>query len=256
MKNTDFFYINKLSRLHNNKNIFFCKTDYILEDFKTISQKDNEVILITGNSDYAITDSVVDMAPKNIKTWYCQNAISNHSIIYPIPLGMENKEECYRSGHGIGYFDRVRKKETIINNLPNIIPSKFIYANFNKQTNLIYRGQIQKYIKNINYIDWHESNLDLDIFFSTLIQYKMILCPIGNGIDTHRLWETLYCNRVPITIKMGKYKIYELYKKLPIIVLDNIEQLADRTLIEKLYSIAILKKYDHLTASYWTRAIK
>lgn len=37
--------------------------------------------------------------------------------------------------------------------------------------------------------------------------YKMILCPRGNGLDTHRLWETLYRGSVPIAedIPLNRY---------------------------------------------------
>lgn len=85
----------------------------------------------------------------------------------------------------------------------------------------------------------------------------MVLCPIGNGVDTHRLWETLYCNRVPITIKIGNFKIYDLYKKLPIIILDSLEEILDKQHIITLYKKTINKNYDYslLDYSYWKEKI-
>jgi len=257
MKNIDFFYVNKLSKLHNEKTIFFCKMDYplIYNDFNTISKLNNNVILITGNSDYGITDDIVNIAPKNIERWYCQNALSNNSIIYPIPIGMENKEECYRSGHGVGYMHRVTEKENIISNLEEITPYKFIYANFNIETNREYRTKIRDYISNIDYIDWQEPNLTLSEFFNTIKQYRMVLCPIGNGIDTHRLWETLYCNKIPITIKVGDYKIYKLYEQLPIIILNDIDELKNYNLLNTKYNEAIKLSNKILFNSYWQNLI-
>lgn len=260
MNNNNFFYINKLSNLHNGKNIFFCKTDYISKDFQTISELNNKIILISGNSDYAITDDLVNIAPKNIVKWYCQNALSNNPIICPIPIGMENKEECSRSGHGCGYYERVTEKENIINSLTRttiLIPNKFIYANFDIKTNQAYRTKIKNCIQNIEHIDWEEPNLTLQQFFNTIIQYKMVLCPIGNGVDTHRLWEVLYCNRIPITIMNGNFKIYELYKQLPIIILDKMEDLLNYNLIEHKYNTIISTKYnlDILDSSYWKEKI-
>lgn len=253
----DFFYINKLSTLHDGKNIIFCKRDYILNEFQTISKLNNKVILITGNSDYPVTDELVNLAPKNIIKWYCQNALSNNPTINPIPIGMANKEDSYRHNHGIGYFDMENEKENIISSiLDTIKPNKFMYANFSINTNINYRASVQKYIQNINYIDWQEPNLDFKTFFNTLVQYKMVLCPIGNGIDTHRLWETLYCNRIPITIKIGSYKIYELYEKLPIILLDKLEQLNDKNLIEQLYAEALAKQKKEINYLYWKTKIE
>jgi len=255
MKNIDFFYINKLSRLHNSKTIFFCKTDYIINDFQTILELNNDVILITGNSDYSITDELVNIAPKNIKRWYCQNALSNNSIIYPIPIGMENKKECDRPGHGVGYTLRVTEKENIISNLEEITSSKFIYANFKIDTNRAYRANIKNYILNIDHIDWQEPSLSLKEFFEKIQQYKMVLCPIGNGIDTHRLWEVLYCNRIPITIKIGDYKIYKLYEQLPIIILNHIDELKDYDLLNIKYNEAIKLSNKMLLNSYWQNLI-
>ena len=86
----------------------------------------------------------------------------------------------------------------------------------------------------------------------------MVLCPIGNGVDTHRLWETLYCNRVPITIQIGDYKIYELYKQLPIILLQDIKQLLDKNFLIEEYDKCLSKKWDRslLNAQTWISNIK
>lgn len=250
---TDYLYINNFSKLHNNKNIFFCKTDYILHDFKTISKLDNNVILITGNSDYAITDELVDVAPKNIKAWYAQNAISNSDIIFPLPIGLENKFISERTGHGVAYTERAIEKEIQLNLNNKINPNKFIYANFNTSTNPQYRLPIKQHCINYNYIDWSEPILKITKFLEILQEYKMVLCPAGNGIDTHRLWEVLYSNRIPITFRIGEYKIYKLYEKLPIILLNSLDELSNLDFLEKEYYRCKTKKFNKLLLnnSYW-----
>lgn len=217
--------INKFSELHDAKNIIFCKTDYILNEFNYINNLDNEVILITGNSDYPITDDLVNIAPKNIKKWFAQNCLSSNKIMEPIPIGIENKNESFRPGHGIGYYDRVDEKEKLLSRNLIFQPSKKYYSNFNVNTNPAYRTNIKNICENSNHIDWEESNLSLSEFFDKILEYEAIICPIGNGIDTHRLWEVLYSNRIPITIRVDNFKIYDLYEKLPIVILDNEKQL-------------------------------
>jgi len=245
--------LNKFSELHDGEKIIFCKTDFLSNEFNYISKINRDVILITGNSDYAITDDIVSVAPKNIKKWYAQNALTNSDLVTPIPMGIENKLESIRYGHGIGYFERVQEKENLLNNIKNKEPKKFIYSNFNINTN--YRERI-KY-KNISiecdYIDWEESNLSLHDFFNKILDYKMILCPIGNGVDTHRLWEVLYSNRIPITVKVNDYGIYKLYEKLPIIILDRIEDLLNYELIQKKYQKVMSNNYnlDIIDYVYW-----
>jgi hypothetical protein len=245
-KNSKYIEINKLSRLHNGSSIFFCKTDYLLSEFENIKRQNNNVILITGNSDYAITDQILALAPKNIKKWYAQNAISNSPILEPLPIGLENKLPSAREGHGIGYFDRATLKESLLEkvNLNNKEPTKLVYANFNINTNHNYRNPIKAICQNVSFIDWEEPGLSLNSFFDKVLEYKMILCPAGNGLDTHRLWEVIYCNRIPVTFKVGNYKLYELYNKLPIILLENNKDLMNHSLVEKKYAECINKKYD------------
>jgi hypothetical protein len=259
MKNIDRIEINKFSHLHDEKNIFFCKTDYILEDFQKIEKINNSVILITGNSDYAITDEIVSLAPKNIFAWYAQNAVSKAKILHPLPIGLENKLPSVRQGHGIGYFERASEKENLLNqNNSSYLGNKFIYANFNLNTNYDYRSIIKKYCIQSSFIDWQESNLSLSDFFNTIRDYKMVVCPAGNGIDTHRLWEVLYSNRIPITIVAGDFKIYELYKKLPIILLNNIDQLLDNNFIIQEYNRCLSQTWDKslLDTNSWIKIIQ
>jgi hypothetical protein len=252
----NFFQLNKLSYLHNGYNIFFCKTNYLVEDFKIINKLKNNVILITGNSDYPIVDHMIEIAPKNIKKWYAINCLANSKILEPIPLGLENKEFSFRKNHGVGHTQSARLKEQFLNRKLNINSDKFIYANFRTWTNPTHRTLCKQTCKNIKHIDLEENELPLEIFFNRMLEYKMVFCPIGNGIDTHRLWEVLYSNRIPIIIKMGDFKIYELYKKLPIIILDKIEDLANKDLIEDKLLNLNYNNLNMLDISYWINDIE
>ena len=254
----NYFEINKLSFLHKKKNILFCKTDFLSAEFDTIEKLDHDVILITGNSDYSITDELVSIAPKNITKWYAQNALSLSPILHPIPIGLENKFISYRDGHGVYYYDRASIKEKLLNsNLSINDANKLIYANFNIYTNYGYRSEVKYFCESSNFIHWEEPSLSLEIFFQKMSEYKMVVCPAGNGVDTHRLWEVLYMNRIPITIKVGNYNIYSLYEKLPIIILDSIDELLNYNLIMQKYDECINKKWDNrlLDVEFWKTQI-
>jgi len=258
MNNIDFIELNKLASLHNNDTIFFCKTVYVLDDFKFISSLDNDVILITGNSDYPITDSLICKAPSNIKKWFAQNAVSDTSLLESLPIGLENKIEFCRNGHGVGYPERMTIKEKLLSrDTSSIRPHKNIYANFNVSTNPSYRLNTKNICLQNSDIDWEDYSLTLEQWFDTLLEYKMVVCPIGNGLDTHRLWEVLYSNRIPITIKTGNFKLYELYKNLPVIVLNNLDDLRDTSLIMSYYEQIQSHQYDTkiLSADYWKSKI-
>lgn len=253
----DTIQINKLSKLHNGNTIIFCKTDYIFDEFENIKNIPNNVVLITGNSDYPIDDYRFSHKPENVIKWFGQNVLVNDDSLIPLPIGLENKLESFRIGHGVGYFDRVSEKETLLARPITSIPTKKYYANFNVSTNYQHRLKIKNICIESSHINWEESNLTLNEFFNKILDYEAIICPAGNGIDTHRLWETLYSNRIPIIIKIGDYKIYELYKKLPILILDDENQLYDENFLDNNIKKIKQTKYDMslLDMSYWYEKI-
>jgi len=256
MNRTEIIELNKFAELHDSKQVIFCKTDFLGKEFEYIKSLSNKVILITGNSDYGITDQIVSQMPNNISYWYAQNCLTKYEKVFPLPIGIENRYECSRSGHGIGYPDRAEIKEQLLSRNLDIIPDKLIYANFAIHTNPSYRSLVRDICLEKEFIDFENANLQLDSFFNKILEYKMIVCPAGNGVDTHRLWEVLYSNRIPITIKTGNYKIYELYQKLPIIVLDELEQLKNKDLILKEYSKQLEKNNNkEILYSYWKNDI-
>jgi hypothetical protein len=214
-------------------------------------------VLISGNSDYPITQDYFRFLPQNLDFWFAENSLFNDPRLIPIPLGLECEKVSVRSGHGVGYPERAKEKERLLKRDIQKEPTKKTYSNFNINTNLSYRSMIKNICVNAHHIDWQEPNLSLQEFFDIILDYQMVICPAGNGVDTHRLWEVLYSGRIPITIKTGEYKIYELYEKFPIIVLDSPEDLYNLSLIEEKYNRVINTNYnqDFLDCDYWIKEI-
>ena len=52
------------------------------------------------------------------------------------------------------------------------------------------------------------------------MEHKFILCPEGNGIDTHRFWETLCLGRIPVVLHNP---VNDYFSSLPVVVLDKWE---------------------------------
>ena len=68
-----------------------------------------------------------------------------------------------------------------------------------------------------------------------LSKYRYILCPPGNGIDTHRFWEALIAGSIPVALKSLNYKNFD---NLNAIFLNNFENIS----LEKLNNIKKAKK--------------
>jgi hypothetical protein len=257
MNPIDFIEINKLSYLHNNSNTLFCKTDYIFEAFRYIQNINQDIVFITGNSDYCITDHIVNMAPKNIKIWFCQNRLSDHPLLKSIPLGLENTLECKIEGHGL-VWPHAREKPDIISKSPKTEPSKLIYANFSINTNPAHRSLVQQICQQTKHITWTEpSSNNYKKFISDILQHKAVVCPQGNGPgDNHRIYETLYLKRVPITFNPIQYKY--LHRLFPVLLLENEKDLYSQDLlpeIDKLF-IEVQKNNCFLSINTWLDLIK
>tara|TARA_R110000751_G_scaffold44605_8_gene101958 strand:- start:1007 stop:1783 length:777 start_codon:yes stop_codon:yes gene_type:complete len=250
------FSANSFSKLHNGKTIIFCKTDYIVEELKIISDIKEDVTLITANSDYSIDENIVDLAPPNITRWFAQNA--NSSRIIGIPLGMENNAECKRDGHGV-VWDWAEGKIQKIKQAGDPEPSKNVYANFSIQTNPQERFTVYEKIKDLEYVtndvifNYQENlNRDYSNYVEKILEHKMSICPAGNGADCHRVWEVLYLNRVPI---VKKSTIMNHFKDLPIIFVDNWDDLELEYLLDQ-YKKVKQNGREKLRFEYWEEKIK
>lgn len=249
---------NDFSELHNEKNIFFCKTDHITEEFDKISKIDSNVVLITGNSDIPISEETVNKAPKNISAWFCQNNLSSNPKVFSLPLGIENTKECKRSGHGVAWNfaeEKLKILSTIFNKDIQGDNQNLIYANFNVDTNLDYRNTIKEHCLNLNHVTF-KSGLPYEEFICDLLSHEAALCPVGNGIDTHRIYETLYANKVAIVFSDKQEFIYEsLYKDLPVVLLQSLNDLDDEQFLYKKINEAKSNNKQKLDLDFWKNKI-
>jgi len=242
--------INKFSDLHDGERIIFCKTDFLLEEFEKIKKLKHEVVLISGNSDYCITDQIVAHAPQNIKKWFCQNRHSDSFILQSIPLGIENTEECKRAGHGY-VWAHAKEKHAILSDPPRKDSTKFIFANFSVKNNIHHRTSFRQKAIELDHVTWQEPNLNYPDYVNSVLEHEAVLCAQGNGPgDNHRIYETLYLSRVPITVSYIQYRY--LHNLFPTVLLTSYDQLDNK---EKLKSEIdksrkqINKKY--LDFDYW-----
>ena len=87
--------------------------------------------------------------------------------------------------------------------------SKFgnsILMSFNRDTAEMYRGSVFSLFDGKPNVTIF--NLDYTIdgrlkYLKAIMNHDFVLCPRGNGRDTHRLWETLYLGSIPI-VKRGE----------------------------------------------------
>jgi hypothetical protein len=83
-----------------------------------------------------------------------------------------------------------------------------------------------------------------------------VLCPQGNGLgDNHRIYETLYLNRIPITT--GPHVHKSLHYKFPVVLIEDVNLLNNYDLVKEQVEIAKKKEWDRslLDLDYWESKI-
>jgi hypothetical protein len=192
-------YSQKIASINSIYSILPYKTIFVfthdLQDFYTKFESQlYDKIILSHNSDHEITHI------KNIKLHLAQNCLLYDRKLIPIPIGIENNQ----------WFDH-----QIFNNVRemNIKKTKNIYFFFNLNT---HPSRIECFLELHKKLEWNTKR-NKENYYKELAAHKYAICPRGNGIDTHRIWECLYLDVIPIIIKSD----FMFIDNLPIIVLNN-----------------------------------
>ena len=72
-----------------------------------------------------------------------------------------------------------------------------------------------------------EKKAVLKDFLTQLSQHQFVLAPHGHGVDTHRLWESMYMGCIPVTTAsaMDSSLLKHAEYELPVVVLEKAEDL-------------------------------
>jgi len=223
--------------------IIFCKIDYIFRLFDFIRFSNKRYILVTHNSDFPVDAFRFNSRPSCIKKWFGQNVVIDHPDLINIPIGLEN--EIRRNGTPIVDYPWFYEN---MNRLQNKEKISKVYCNWSPTNES--RNHIVRLLEPNNIpFDLEPERLSHKEYCEKLSDYKYVLCPPGNGVSTHRFWETLYLGSIPIILN---HRIYREYT-LPIIRLENWEELTN----EKLESFNELDySKEMLDFGYWRNLIE
>jgi hypothetical protein len=205
-------------------------------------------ICVVGHSDKPITNEIA----KKFDLIFGINNISTSKNCYGLPLGITN--DCDDSPLHKIYGNKEIMLE-VINK--DINKTNLLYMNFDTKTYPSERNNVFNLFCNKKWVNIGRIENTLDgrkIFLKDVKSSKFVLCPRGNGIDTHRLWEALYMGSIPIV----KYEnIHKHFIDLPILFISDWNHINENFLNEK-YDKIIDQEYDieKLKISYWFNFIK
>ena len=256
LKEKDIITTDKYLNFCEYNNLQYIKTDYFKLDKQFMWRDElhptliNTKILVSGHSDYEIDENIFQKYNLNYDKWFAINVNYNHEKLIPLPLGITNNTNESEIHPIFG------NTQIMLDVLKNDNEKKYLlYMNFNLNT---YFERSVIYFKFKDY-DWcFDGILNNTLegrknFLEDISKARFILCPRGNGIDTHRLWEALYMKSIPIV----KYHItHSNLTDLPILFINDWSEI-NKEFLENKYEEMINKEWnmDKLKISYWLNLI-
>ena len=234
-------FFEKISR--ENSSIVFSSLDNfpLKKDFSRYKKK----IWIFHNSDETFdlnTKKKLDYF--HPKECFSQNLIIHKKNYHFIPIGLENSK--FHNNGDIKDFISLRKVKS--KKKPRIL---FGFKNTNPK-----RIQLKYQFKKLKVAD--ETNGWNSFFYRRiLLNYMFVICPEGNGIDTHRMWEALYLRTIPI-IKKNMISNFIKKAQIPVLIINKWSDLSkfDEKKLQKFYfSKKKLFNNRYLFQDYWKKRI-
>ena len=224
------------TRQLNDNDIIYTHTFFAKSLFARLSKLDKQVRVITHNADTA-ADLI---PPDNVKMWWSTNVNIQHSRVRSIPIGLEND---------IWFPEKKIKMAQIVKK-----PKKFknmLYMNHNVKTNPAKRQRpydILQYEPWVT-VEYGSNGKGFDEYLDNIYNHPFVVCPEGNGIDTHRVWECLYLKTIPIQVRNINN---QFYTDLPILFINDWDELNDKFLNDQYMSIMDAKwDLSKLQFEYW-----
>jgi hypothetical protein len=207
--------------------------------------------LIVGHSDQTFSKRSSFLAyAKGFKYVSGINVLPIEKLAKSIPLGLTNPTN--ESAAHLIFGNHSHLEEAISIAQPKRFKASY-YANFSLRTNFEERDKVKKILEKIDspFTEPLISDIGRIEYLKSLRQYDLVICPAGNGVDTHRIWETLYMGGTPAVL--ANPIINPLVADLPVLVLQDWSELFDSKRIERMWNELDVKNYNFnkLRLSYW-----
>ncbi len=227
--------------------VIFVKTDFIGEFFEKIHpQIQARYILICHNSDHPSPgEHKAHLDDPKIIAWFALNYDGTiHPKLHPIPFGIANRIWPW------GNADTLKK---VMEKTKGAAKQHLLYMNFTIQNYYDERWPVFRQFAQAPFIFRTGKKL-FEPYLHDLASTRFVLAPRGAGIDTYRIWESVYLGVIPIVRTSTVDCIYE---GLPILIIKDWKEVTEAFLKQK--DLEFSQKtfsLDKLDISYWLNEIE
>jgi hypothetical protein len=230
-----------LENLENGQSIFISlwgnennlHLDHLVNILKTRNIKLNFYLMDEPNVDKNLISYLL---PYSIDI-FCQNNNYDHSQVHCMPIGIRDCENVVPGHKGFSHFSLYNEKNNIVD---KSLLCLLCFTILQEPRHKCYEYfKDKKFITNLNENDYENTNppfcgkVPININYSYLHKSFYALCPKGIGEDTHRFYEAIYLNTIPI-VKRTNTAFDKIFNIFPCLIIDEWEQITENFLEENL----------------------
>jgi hypothetical protein len=136
-----------------------------------------------------------------------------------------------------------------------------LYANFDSATAPKHRRVVAKRCNTLDHVvEGHSDYTPAGriSYLRHMRDYRLVVCPRGNGLDTHRFWEALYVGALPVVLNNSYQAALARELRLPFVGLRSWNGLANfREVLSKAEAVLSSDKFslEGARLSYWESRI-
>jgi len=202
----------------------FCKTDEVWSLFEHARLTRKRIVLVTGQSDFPCDEKRQKFLPPQVAHWFAPNVTHPHPRVTALPLGIGPAADP-----GTAPSDALTAACR-----PRAARDKWLYVNFRPETNPAVREPVADHFRRLASQAWvtfrdPEQKGKNRVYLQEMGEHRFVLCPPGNGVDTHRTWEALATGAVPV---VQRSPAMEPFRHLPVLFVDDLRRV-DLPLLEE-----------------------
>lgn len=229
--------------------IIYTLTGNVASLFKELQKVNKQVIVITHSADVPADKTLYDTMPETVIKWFAQNVTHVGEKLHGLPIGIENPQRIS--------FHHQDKQAKLLAKMAEPRPYKnLLYLNCSVWTRRDERTECYKQLAGKPWVTTvtNPNIFDFDGYIDNIHGHKFVACPRENGIDTHRTWESLYLEAIPIE---RESVANSFWKNLPILFVNEWSEVTEELLHHTFDKIMKMEwNLEKLEFPYWEKLIR
>lgn len=165
--------------------------------------------VVIGDSDQPPSMHVLNEISQISSKVFCVNIPfgETHYAVQSLPLGLESQR--YRSAGQLRDFKKIPRIDSRARNIGLLVA-------WNDATYPTERSRAREILRNATTTLEIVDRVPARLIHKLMRRSLFVICPRGNGLDTHRFWESLYLGAIPVVLSKHRTVAFEGWPSLVI----------------------------------------